>query len=402
MTDPTGAGAGTGPGYASGVPGRNERMKKIIKRIALILGGLLGGLILFLTLGTMISSRLVSTPPFRDSAGKVIPNSIASLEEVELGKVKQTLLIRGRSMDDPVLLYLHGGPGSTELPLVRHYNSVLEDHYVVVLWDQRGAGKSYSLFLDSKTLTIDRMLQDTHELVELLRKRFNKKKIYLVGHSWGSMLGLATAHKYPELLYAYIGIGQAIDFQEGERLSLQYTLQQARETKNEKAVKELEGLKDYPALNDHWISDVLTERKWLGQFGGVMYGKKGMQDLFLVKRPPEFTLFDFVPFALGSVRSLKSLWPQILQYGDFRKIAPELEVPVYFVTGRHDYNVPFALVEEYFQLVKAPRKRMVWFEQSAHMPNFEEPGKFNEFMINTVLQETYSASERHGRSGTKR
>ncbi len=367
-------------------------IKKVCARSIVIIAGIIAAAVLFLTAGVMISNRIVSTPPFRDSAGQIIEGSIASLEKIELGSYKQTVLIRGKNINNPILLYLHGGPGSSELPLVRHFNSALEDHYIVVLWDQRGAGKSYSLFLDAKTLTIDQMLKDTYELVNILRKRFNKKKIYLVGHSWGSVLGLTTVHMHPDLFYAYIGIGQAIDFMEGERISLRYAIDMAKEQNNTKALKQLEKLKDYPVINDHWMSDVITERKWLGEFGGVMYGKKGMQDLFFIPRPPEFTLFDFVPFILGNFRSLKSLWPQIVQYGDFRKLAPELKLPVYFVTGRHDYNVPFTLTAEYYQKVIAPKKTMVWFERSAHMPNFEEPDKFNDFMINTVLPETYLRS----------
>jgi pimeloyl-ACP methyl ester carboxylesterase len=371
----------------------NMNIKRGFTRLILITAGIIITAILFLAAGVMISNRIVSTPPFRDSTGKILEGSIASLEKIELGGYKQTILIRGKNINNPVLLYLHGGPGSSELPLVRHFNSALESYYTVVLWDQRGAGKSYSLFLDPKTLTIDQMLKDTYELVNILRNRFNKKKIYLAGHSWGSVLGLTTVHMHPDLFYAYIGIGQAIDFMEGERISLRHVIDIAKEQNNTKALKQLEKLTDYPAINDHWMSDMITERKWLGEFGGIMYGKKGIQDLFFISRPPEFTLFDFVPFILGNICSLKILWPQIVHYGDFRKSAPELKLPVYFVTGRHDYNIPFTLTAEYYRNVIAPKKTMVWFERSAHMPNFEEPDKFNDFMINTVLPETYPHNE---------
>jgi pimeloyl-ACP methyl ester carboxylesterase len=365
------------------------KIRKIIIRSVLIILGIILGIVVFLIAGAIISSKNTSTPPFRDSTGKIIEGSIALIEEIELGGYKQTVLIRGRDVKNPMLLYLHGGPGSSELPLVRHFNSALENHYTVVLWDQRGAGKSFSLFLDSRTMTIDQFLSDTHQLVNILRNRFNKDKIYLVGHSWGSVLGLSTAYNYPELFYAYIGIGQAIDFVEGEKLSLHYAITRAKELNNTEALSQLEALKDYPAVNEHWLNDVFTQRKWLGEFGGVMYGAKGMQSLFFIERPPEFSFFEFIPLAVGSITSLKTLWPQIINYGDFRKLAPELKVPVYFVTGRHDYNVPFALTEDYFRKVNARKKALVWFEKSAHMANFEEPEKFNDFMINIVLPETY-------------
>lgn len=365
------------------------KIKNIIIRSVLIMFAGIVAIIFILAAGVMISSNVTSTPPFRDSAGNIVKDSIAVLEKVELGGYAQTVLIRGRNIDNPVLLYLHGGPGSSELPLVRHFNAVLEDHFTVVLWDQRGTGKSFSLFLDSKTMTIGQFMSDTRELVDILRKRFHQDKIYLVGHSWGSVLGLNTAYHYPELFYAYIGIGQAIDFVEGEKLSLQYAMRRAKELNNTEALAQLSKLKDYPNMKGSWLKDVVIQRKWLGEFGGVMYGKTGMQSLFAIDMPPEFSYFDFIPFALGSIRSLNILWPQIIHSGDFRKLAPELKVPVYFVTGRHDYNVPFALTEDYCRTVVAPKKSMVWFEKSAHMANFEEPEKFNDFMIHTVLPETY-------------
>lgn len=367
------------------------KIKKILLRTIYIIAGIVAGLLIVLTAGVLISNYVTTTPPFTDASGKVIDGSVATMEKIELGGCRQTVLIRGKDINNPVLLYLHGGPGSSELPLVRHFNAVLEEHYTVVLWDQRGAGKSWSPFMDDKSMTIEQFMDDTYELINILRNRFHKDKIYLAGHSWGSVLGLATASKHPELLYAYIGIGQAIDFVEGEQLSLQYTIDSAKEANNAEALARLEALKSngYPVINKSWLSDVFTERKWLGEFGGVMYGKKSMAGLFFIERPPEFTPFDFIPLALGSFYSLKHLWPQIINNGDFRKTAPELKIPVYFVTGRHDYNVPFALTEEYYTIVRAPKKEIVWFEKSAHMPNFEEPEKFNDFMIHTVLQETY-------------
>lgn len=363
-------------------------IRKWLIRLVLITLGIAAAVILVLVAGAVISTRTASTPPFRDGAGKVVEGSVASLEEIELGGYKQTVLIRGRDVRNPVLLYLHGGPGSSELPLVRHFNAVLEDHYIVVLWEQRGAGKSYSPFIPASTMTIEQFLADGHQLVNVLRKRFNKEKIYLVGHSWGSVLGLTLAHRHPGLFHAYIGIGQAVDFIEGEKISLRYALDRARELNNAGAIAQLEALKGYPSLKGHWLRDVFTQRRWLGEFGGVLYGKQGMQSLFFVERPPEFSAFEFVPFFLGSLRSLKLLWPQILLNGDFRKNVPELQVPVYFFTGRHDYNVPFALTEEYYSRLRAPRKTLIWFERSAHMPNFEEPEKFNDLMIHRVLQET--------------
>ncbi|MBN1534018.1 MAG: alpha/beta hydrolase [Spirochaetes bacterium] len=365
------------------------KIRRVLFRSLLVFALLVAAIAAVLCVGVVVSRWTGSTPQFTDAAGRVLPRSIASLERIALGGYEQTVLIRGRSVDNPVLLFLHGGPGSSELSLVRHFNSALEDHFVVVLWDQRGTSKSYSPCIDSESMTVDRFIGDAGELVEILRRRFHRDRIYLVGHSWGSYLGLRLAREHPERFYAYVGIGQVVSMIDGERIGLRFVLDKARESRNRQALRELSAIKDYPSRRDGWMSDVFTQRKWLGKFGGVMYGKEGMESLFLVERSPEFTIFEFLPFFMGSIFSLRTMWPQLLEAGDFRKSAPALEVPVYLVTGRHDYNVPFELTADYYRILRAPRKRLVWFEHSGHMPNFEEPEQFNRFMVDTVLRETY-------------
>lgn len=126
-------------------------------------------------------------------------SSITSLEKIELGDINQWISIRGRNTSNPILLYLHGGPGTPVMPLFRHFQIPLEDHFIVVQWEQRGAGKSFSWKIPKETMIIEQFISDLHELIEILQKRFNKEKIYLMGHSWGSILGTFTVQKYPEL-----------------------------------------------------------------------------------------------------------------------------------------------------------------------------------------------------------
>ena len=162
-------------------------------------------------LGSWFWSRAASTAPFVDAAGKLLPDSIASLERVMLGGVEQGMLIRGSNVDNPVLLYLHGGPGTSELGMVRQHNMpALEKHFTVVVWDQRGAGMSYSARHPESAMTVEQFIADTHELTQLLRQRFGQAKVYLVGHSWGSALGVLTAQRYPDLHHAYVGVGQVV------------------------------------------------------------------------------------------------------------------------------------------------------------------------------------------------
>ena len=170
-----------------------------------------------------------SAPPLRDPQGNFVRGGIASLEQVTLGGDPQWISIRGWDMRSPIILFLHGGPGSPEIPLTRYYLCDLEQHFVFVNWDQRGAGKSYPAGKPEK-MSIDRFVEDTRELTEYLEKRFHQKKIYVLGHSWGTLLGVLTVTRYPDLYYAYGGIGQYVEGEANERLAYSYTMAKARET----------------------------------------------------------------------------------------------------------------------------------------------------------------------------
>jgi proline iminopeptidase len=193
-------------------------MKKIIVRTLAVLGIILATFMIVVLIGGWMYSRNLKTPAFTDDKGMVLKNSIALCEKKEINGWPQYLLMRGKDASLPVLLFLHGGPGSSETGLLRSCNSELENHFIMVYWDQRGAGRSYSPCIDKKTLTIDQLASDTHELILYLKKKFNKDRIFLAGHSWGSFLGALVAGKYPEDLYCYIGIGQLVNLHDNEKI----------------------------------------------------------------------------------------------------------------------------------------------------------------------------------------
>ncbi len=152
-------------------------VKKVVARI--ILG-------IFLSLVAVSAFNLQNrgkTPPIKDSGGRPVPGSIASLEKVTLGGMQQWILIRGQDSTNPVLLWLHGGPGAVQMPVARYFNGALEEDFIVVHWDQRGAGKSNLPGFDERTMTFQQFMNDGHELTQLLKQRFQHGKIYLVGHS---------------------------------------------------------------------------------------------------------------------------------------------------------------------------------------------------------------------------
>lgn len=308
-------------------------------------------------------------------------NGIQALEEVSLGGVNQWISIRGKDRDNPVLLFLHGGPGMSEMVPVRHYNRELEDHFVVVNWDQRGAGKSFSTNIPPDTISLEQIVNDTLELTSMLQERFETQKIYLVGHSWGTIVGVHAALRHPEYYYAYVGVGQAVNFIEAEQISYQFTLDRARELKNNTAVDELEAIGPPPYSREQ----LGIQRKWLFLFGGEVYGENNnsrylLRLVSLHLCAPEYSLGDIINLIRGNNISGNLLWDELMAL-DLPNQAPALDLPVFFIAGHHDYVTVSEKVEEYYNILKAPLKELIWFERSAHSPNFEEPDKFAAVMV---------------------
>ena len=320
-------------------------------------------------------------------------NGVSSLEQVSLGGVKQWVLIRGEDASNPILLFLHGGPGAPVMPVAHHFGRPLERHFVVVHWDQRDAGKSYDPAIPEQSFTIEQFLSDTYELVELLRARFDASRIYLLGHSWGSVLGVMTVQRHPELFYAYIGMGQVTDQHRSEHIGLQWVRDRARELGNQQALRELAGLEPWDKQND-----AVVQRKWLSRFGGDIYEGKALPLLsdfdrrwvWSALRSPEYSWLDLLRYPLGYSKMRRPLFEEIKQV-NFMRTTARLEIPVYFFMGRHDHNKHPELVNDYYEMIEAPRgKHMVWFERSGHSPCLEEPEQFAHAMISRVMKETYS------------
>lgn len=305
------------------------------------------------------------------------PCYIDSIEAIELGGVKQWISIRSVNISNPILLFLHGGPGTAQISFSRKVQSKLDKHFTVVNWDQRGAGKSYSSKIKIEDMRIERFVLDAEELTGYLLKRFNQEKLFIVGHSWGTIIGAYLSAERPDLLWAYVGIGQVADMVRGEMLSYHFTLGEAKRTENQKAIRELEqiGEPPYSKLKDGGI-----QRKWLDKFGGQLMSGSAIGTVLKNISLRDLGFLGIVKFIQGAAFSLKHLEEQQNRVNLFQDV-PEINVPVFFCCGRRDYNVPFELAVEYMEKLRAPQKEIVWFEHSAHAPNWEEPDKFNDFCI---------------------
>ncbi len=318
----------------------------------------------------------------------VSPPGIASLEKIRLGGVEQWIQIRGDDRAKPILLFLHSGPGFPEMPF-SHVNDALEKDFIVVQWDQRGAGKSYSLSIPESSMTIEQFISDTHQLVQLLLARFHRSKLILVAHSWGSIIGVLTVAKYPELFDAYIGISQAANPPESERMMYRVALETAAAQGNEKAAIELKeiGVPPYEKFADY-----RTMKGWVHRFRDPVYDEiSPWKFARWALASPAYSWGDLLRLILGMRFSFSHLWQEAFYRTDLFKQAPKLDVPVYFFLGRHDRTVTAsaALAERYFDRLEAPKgKQLIWFENSGHWPQLEEPEKFS-----TVLTDELSKAK---------
>lgn len=311
-------------------------------------------------------------------------NGISEINYLEVNGIKQYVLIRGKDKRNPVLLFLHGGPGASATPLLRKFNSELEEHFTIVYWDQRAAGKSYTKKISKEEIKVSKYIQDADSIVSYLKNRFNVEKIFLIGHSWGSRLGLYAIQKNPESFMAYVGVGQELVSYEGELISYQYTVMKAKDANNLRAIKELQEIGepqsgDYTKMYKNGFWGLVKQKDWLLKLGGERYGKTKYTDwIFSIWFSREYSFLDLIKYGRGSGFSAGSIIydPDFNDINFFQEI-PEVKVPAFFISGASDYNTPWTLVQDYCNKLKSPYKEFIKFDKSGHSPVFEEPEKFN-------------------------
>lgn len=332
-------------------------------------------------------NRERATGIIREFQKIVSPRGIDERLKIAVGGSQQWISVRGRDSRNPIILFIHGGPASPEMQTSWAWQGDWEDYFTVVQWDQRGAGKSY-LANDPEvvgpTLSLKRISDDAAEVVQYLRQRYAKDKIFVIGHSWGSVVGLTLARAHPELLYAYIGMGQVISGPENERVGYRLTVQLAEAQKNADAIKELKSIAPYPAADGSLTIDkILLDRKWNVLFGGLTYGRKSL-DYFsdLAELSPDYTPADVAAVDKGEALSFPHLLPDLLTF-NFTDVT-KFDCPMFMFEGRFDSTTPSQITADWFKRVTAPKKGFVWFENSAHMIEVEEPGRVLVHLVEDV------------------
>jgi pimeloyl-ACP methyl ester carboxylesterase len=361
--------------------------------LALSLTGVLG------LVGVLLFWSYPGKPrPFLDQHGNPLPDSLAEKIWVPINGVEQGMFIQSTNILNPVLLFVHGGPGMPEYWLTQRYPTGLEELFTVVWWEQRGAGLSYSAALPPATLTAEQLIADTLEVSRYLRERFGKEKIYLLGHSWGSYLGIQAAARAPELYHAYIGMGQVSYQLQSEQRAYAYALEQYRERGDLAMVRKLEAAPptltvplpaDYVALRDEYMHGlgIGTTRTMDSVISGIFLPSWQFR---------EYTLAEKIKLWRGkrfSGSPAVGLWDQ-MQATDLTSEIIELAIPVYFLHGRYDYTCAYDLAQAYLTRLTAPVKGFYTFAQSAHSPVFEEPERVRQILREDVLMGKSSLADK--------
>lgn len=322
----------------------------------------------------------------RDLGRITAPTGVQESFKARIGGVDQWFAVRGQDRANPVIVFVHGGPASPTTPSTWQFQRPLEEYFTIVHYDQRGAGRSY-LETDPDdvraTLTIERYVDDAIEVAELARKRYAQRKVILVGHSWGTIVGLRAALKRPDLFHAYVGIGQVIDTRTNERLSYDYGLAQAKAHGNAAAVAEMATIAPYPGDAPITRERIVIARKWAQYYGGLSAFRDDSTYYFdAAKLSPEYDAAAACAIDRGNALTLAKVLPEFLDV-DFTGVR-RFPIPIVMFMGRHDYTTPSAPTAQWLSAVDAPYKRAVWFERSAHLIPWEEPGKTLVSLLETV------------------
>ena len=357
-------------------------ISKKIKKIVLILFCSITALI-FLCFTVLLIMSPGNIKQFKDQNGKVVKNSMAEKRFIDINGYKMGMVIKSKDISNPVLLFVHGGPGMPEYFLTEDYPTRLEDYFTVVWWDQRGAGLSYSSNIDESTITVDQYIDDTIAVTNYLRQYFGQDKIYIMAHSWGTYFGIQAVQKAPQLYNAYIGVGQITYQKESERMAYEYMLNYFSKTGDEKTFKKLKN-NDYLSDGYDKVRDSVMHRSGIGTTHDMTSVVSGI--FFPSLTNSEYTLGEKINLWRGKMLLNKN--KQLKMKKDLRETVTKLYVPTYFFSGAYDYTVNFKMSEEYLKRIEAPIKGFYLFKSSAHSPIFEEANKVEQIIKSDIFKNT--------------
>ena len=359
-------------------------LKIIGKWLLYIIGGVIAFVLIVLVIIRINSSG--QEEPFLDENGELLANSIAMHENIDINGVPQRITIRGTDANNPILLRVHGGPGSASPPVISRVNGFdLEDLFTVCYWEQRGAGMAYSTDIPDSTINLPQIIDDGLMVVDYLRKKFQKDKIFIEGSSWGTAVSAFMVQENPEYFHAYIGVGQIANQPLSEQLSYDFALFKAQNHNDTISIEQLDniGRPPYPNKSDAEMARACNIQRSIvtkyekprinPDFSGLIALLLDNSMTFEQKLNPKQ---DFPAFRL--------LWPTCFNVNLIRDI-PKWEIPVYMMHGDNDHYTETSLAKTYFDSLEAPIKKWFLFENATHAVQFEYPEKYRSIYIDEIL-----------------
>ncbi|MBY7142621.1 alpha/beta hydrolase [Virgibacillus sp. NKC19-3] len=306
-------------------------------------------------------------------------------EYIEINGVEQGIIIESLNQNKPLLLFLHGGPGFPAYPVNKAHGLKLEQYFDVCYWDQRGTGMSYDAEEAKKGLTVEQLVNDTIEVTNYLRNKYIRDKVFILGHSWGSYLGSLVVQKSPELFYAYIGIGQIGSHLESEREAYQFILKTAMDKNDKRAIKRMRNV----TFDENYYQNRAygaIRAKFTEKYGGGFKreGYANSERLRHVFSCPNYTLKERINSFKGAILGWQSLG-HVMATADLVELVPKLQLPVFILQGRHDYQTTYTQAKRFYESVEAPLKKMYTFENSSHTPFIEEQALFYKIIQDDIL-----------------
>jgi pimeloyl-ACP methyl ester carboxylesterase len=376
-----------------------KKFIKKIKKILVILFSILLGLFLTLTI-ILLAYSPGKIEPYVDNNGIPLTGSISEKTFVEIGSIKNGMFIKSKNTNNPILLYLHGGPSFPNYFLIDKYKPGLEDYFTVCYWEQRGGGLSYTSEVTAESMNFNQLALDAIEVTNYLRKRFGKEKIYIMAHSGGTAIALLAVSKEPTLYNAYIGMGQITHQMESEKMAYKYILEQYTAIGNKKRIDEL---KKYPVFEAD--SNIISfhkssiRDKYMHELGiGTMHKMKSVFNGIFV---PVWTCKAY------TIREKINIWKSKISFlpktnlinemleTDFAATIDTLKIPVYFFSGKYDLTVNIDLAKAYLNKLNAPLKGFYTFNNSAHSPLFEEPALVRKIIETDILKNDNSLADKN-------
>lgn len=356
-------------------------MKKIIKRILLVIAILLLTVIisgiLFLLIGRTIHKIQSSIKT---------SNGVQETVTIEVNGIKEQLSIRGENQNNPVILFLHGGPGSPTGCFDYLWEPYLNDQFTIVTYAQRGCGRTY---YDNPNAEISRelVLQDIDKTVDYLRERFGQEKIIIMGHSWGTLIGTLYVQDYPEKVSSYIGVGQTVNTYTGEDIAFNEALRRAKEANDTEYITKITNAYEAFCVTQKVDNNFILYRSMEPKYLKGDKEETATKMYLMAATSPDLNLQDMKWFLYDSSKVLMAEDNPLLQ-DLFNFDANEMlnyQVPMYFISGGNDYTTPFSAVQSYYEKISAPDKNMIIMDGAGHNTFMDLPKEFADNVKQLIL-----------------